>query len=135
MVTHNDETFELLLWDLSIATEVSAELTNIQNNDLELNPSKGVDESALIKTFDYPSDSHNVSLKGHEDEVHCVKFLLPLIVSGSADKTVRIWKINQGCQNQFNIDEENKAVCLRVLSGNILKTMKCHVNLYKILTM
>lgn len=126
MVTHNDETFELLLWDLSIATEVSAELTNLQNNDLENNPSKGVDESALIKTFDYPSDSHNVSLKGHEDEVHCVKFLLPLIVSGSADKTVRIWKINQGYQNQFNIDEDNQAVCLRTLSGNILKNIIYH---------
>ena len=121
MVTHNDETFELLLWDLSIATEISAELTNIQNNDLEINLSKEVDESALIKTFDYPSDKNTISLKGHSDEVHCVKFLLPLLVSGSADKTVRIWKINDGSNDQNDVNDHVKVVCLRILSGMALE--------------
>ena len=121
MVTHNDETFELLVWDLSIATEISAELTNIQNNDLEINLSKEVDESALIKTFDYPSDINTISLKGHNDEVHCVKFLLPLLVSGSADKTVRIWKINDGSNEENDINDDKQVVCLRILSGIALE--------------
>ena len=121
MVTHNDETFEMLLWDLSVATEISAELTNIQNNDLEINLNKEVDESALIKTFDYPSDIHTISLRGHEDEVHCVKFLLPLLVSGSADKTVRIWKINDGSNDQNDVNGDVKVVCLRILSGMALE--------------
>ena len=118
MVTHNDETFELLLWDLSIATEISAELTNIQNNDLEINSSKEVDEIAMIKTFDYPCNTSTISLRGHEDEVHCVKFLLPLLVSGSADKTIRIWKINQESQHQDDMNDDKSTVCLRILSGN-----------------
>ena len=117
MVTHNDETFELLLWDLSIATEISAELTNIQNNDLEINLSKEVDESALIKTFDYPSDINTISLRGHDDEVHCVKFFLPLLISGSADKTIRIWKIHDGSNDQCDVYDEKKVVCLKILSG------------------
>ena len=30
-----------------------------------------------------------VRLLGHENDVHCVKLLLPLVISGSADATVR----------------------------------------------
>ena len=40
------------------------------------------------------SDDHTdtkpfVRLLGHEADVHCVKLLLPLVISGSADATVR----------------------------------------------
>ena len=123
MVTHNDETFELFLWDLSIATEVSAEVSNIQNSDVEFNSSTECDETTLIKTFNYPSDVNTLVLRGHEDEVHCVRFLLPLVVSGSADKTIRIWKIQQGLRNEngtqtvCNEINDGTVVCLRILSG------------------
>ena len=47
-----------------------------------------------------------VRLLGHEDDVHCVKFILPLVISGSADATVRIWSVEDG------------GSCLRVLRGH-----------------
>ena len=47
-----------------------------------------------------------VRLLGHEDDVHCVKLLLPLVISGSADATVRIWSVEDG------------GSCLRVLRGH-----------------
>ena len=131
MVTHNDETFELFLWDLSIATEVSAEASNIQNSGIEFNSSTECDETTLITTFDYPSDVNTLVLKGHQDEVHCVRFLLPLVVSGSADKTIRIWKIGQGYRNenttntQCNEINDGGVVCLRILSGNKLNLDIC----------
>ena len=119
MVTHNDETFDLYLWDLSIATEISAELTNIQNCDSEEYSNATCDELPLIKTFDYPSDARTIKLSGHKDEVHCVRFLLPLVVSGSADNTIRIWKIDQTYLNQYNESGEELAVCVRILTGNL----------------
>ena len=47
-----------------------------------------------------------VRLLGHENDVHCVKLLLPLVISGSADATVRIWSVEDG------------GSCLRVLRGH-----------------
>ena len=47
-----------------------------------------------------------VRLLGHEGDVHCVKLLLPLVISGSADATVRIWSVEDG------------GSCLRVLRGH-----------------
>ena len=119
MVTHNDETFDLFIWDLSIATELSAELTNIQNGDTNGQNGDKNKLLPLIKTFDYPSNAHTITLSGHKDEVHCVRFLLPLLISGSADKTIRIWKLDQLSfheNNDGNTDEIG--ICLRVLEGN-----------------
>ena len=119
MVTHNDETFDLFIWDLSIATELSAELTNIQNGDANGQNNEKNKLLPLIKTFDYPSNAHTITLRGHKDEVHCVRFLLPLLISGSADKTIRIWKLDQLSfygNNDDNTDETG--ICLRVLAGN-----------------
>ena len=125
MVTHNDETFDLYLWDLSIATEISAELTNIQNCDSEEYSNATCDGVPLIKTFAYPSDARTIKLSGHKDEVHCVRFLLPLVVSGSADKTIRIWKIDQTYLHECNESGEELAVCLRVLNGNLMQIWNC----------
>ena len=119
MVTHNDETFDLFIWDLSIATELSAELTNIQNGDTNGQNSDKNKLVPLIKTFDYPSNANTIRLSGHKDEVHCVRFLLPLLISGSADKTIRIWKLHQLSfyENNYGSAEE-VGICLRVLKGN-----------------
>lgn len=120
MVTHNDETFDLFIWDLSIATELSAELTNIQNGDTKNGQNSDKNTLVpLIKTFDYPSNAHTITLSGHKDEVHCVRFLLPLLISGSADKTIRIWKLDQLSFYENNDGNTNEVgICLRVLEGN-----------------
>ena len=47
-----------------------------------------------------------MSHKGHTDEINCVKFYIPLVVSGSSDKSVRLWSLADG------------GVCLRVLHGH-----------------
>ena len=117
MITHNDETFDLSIWDLSIATEISAELTNIQNCEGDENSNSTYEEMPLIRTFDYPPDARTIQLCGHEDEVHCARFLLPLVVSGSADKTIRIWKIKQTYLNECNENDGEHAICLRILTG------------------
>ena len=119
MVTHNDETFDLFIWDLSIATELSAELTNIQNGDTNGQNGDKNKLLPLIKTFDYPSNAQTITLSGHKDEVHCVRFLLPLLISGSADKTIRIWKLGQLSFYENNDgNTEEVGICLRVLEGN-----------------
>ena len=40
----------------------------------------------------------SLRLLGHEDEVHCVKFLphFDRVVSGGADATVRLWSLESG---------------------------------------
>ena len=115
MVTHNDEIYEMCIWDLSIATDISAELTNIQNEEVEKNSNQRI---PLIKTFDYPSNAKTIKLKGHQDEVNCVRFLLPLVISGSADKTIRIWKIDkESFQQCYDESDEELGICLRVLTG------------------
>ena len=120
MVTHNDETFDLFIWDLSIATELSAELTNIQNGDANGQNNEKNKLLPLIKTFDYPSNAHTITLRGHKDEVHCVRFLLPLLISGSADKTIRIWKLDKLSFYENNDGNGDEIVtCLRVLAGNL----------------
>ena len=121
MVTHNDETFDLCIWDLSIASEVSAELSNIENDNEDGHLNHLNSEQPLTKTFDYPSNATTINLSGHKDEVNCVQFLLPLIVSGSADKTVRLWKINPTCLNQNSNNAEESGVCLRILGGTSMK--------------
>ena len=118
MVTHNDETFDLFIWDLSIATELSAELTNIQNGDPNGHNSDKNQLLPLIKTFDYPSDCRTIQLSGHKDEVHCVRFLLPLLISGSADKTIRIWKLPELPFYDNGVDNTKQSgICLRILTG------------------
>lgn len=74
LVTHNDDTFTLQVWDLCF--------------------DRTIEQSAATLT-----------LTGHTDEVHSVKFLSPYVVSGSADCTVRLWDISTG-------------ECLRVLTGH-----------------
>ena len=119
MVTHNDETFDLFIWDLSIATELSAELINIQNGDTNGQNNDKNKLVPLIKTFDYPSNARTITLSGHKDEVHCVRFLLPLLISGSADKTIRIWKLDQLSFHENNDNNtDGIGICLRVLGGN-----------------
>ena len=134
MVTHNDETFDLFIWDLSIATELSAELINIQNGDTN---GQNYDKNKLvplIKTFDYPSNAHTITLSGHKDEVHCVRFLLPLLISGSADKTIRIWKLDQLSFHENNDNNTDEiGICLRVLAGNSLPLNQINFKRFKMI--
>jgi WD40 repeat protein len=73
--THDEDTFDLEIWDLSMKI-----------NDPN------------FKT---------VKLTGHTDEVHCVKFVPSenLLLSGGADKSVRLWNLIDG-------------MCLRILTGH-----------------
>ena len=134
MVTHNDETFDLFIWDLSIATELSAELINIQNGDTNGQNSDKNKLVPLIKTFDYPSNAHTITLSGHKDEVHCVRFLLPLLISGSADKTIRIWKLDQLSFHENNDNNTDEiGICLRVLGGNSSPLNQINFKSFKII--
>jgi len=79
IATHDENTFQLEIWDLH-------NKTNHRWDDPQ-----------------FPT----LCLSGHTDEVHCVKFATfeQSLLSGSADKTVRLW-------NLLNGD------CLRILSGH-----------------
>eukprot|EP00095_Tigriopus_kingsejongensis_P003846 maker-scaffold20_size707684-snap-gene-3.11 protein:Tk03846 transcript:maker-scaffold20_size707684-snap-gene-3.11-mRNA-1 annotation:"f box:wd repeat containing protein 1a" len=50
----------------------------------------------------------SLTLEGHEDEVNCVKFAHPWVISGSSDTTVRVWSLET-------------AVCVAVLRGHVGK--------------
>lgn len=75
--THDENTFGVDIWDLN---------KSASNDHTDTKPF--------------------VRLLGHENDVHCVKLLLPLVISGSADATVRIWSVDDG------------GSCLRVLRGH-----------------
>ena len=68
------------------------------------------DLSSMKTTFDISSMKFKhvpiMNLVGHTDEVHCVEFISTerLILSGGADKTVRVWNMIDGN-------------CLQILTG------------------
>ena len=121
LVTHNDETFDLSIWDLSVATnqrEPIEQLTFCQYDGGQ-SEAKVVVEGNL-QSFNYPLNAKTITLSGHEDEVHCVRVLLPLVVSGSADKTVRLWSIEKRNFNSPAEKQHDIGACLRILKGKAL---------------
>ena len=121
LVTHNDETFDLSIWDLSVATnqrEPIEQLTFCQYDGGQ-SEAKVVVEGNL-QSFNYPLNAKTITLSGHEDEVHCVRVLLPLVVSGSADKTVRLWSIEKRNLSCRAGAKQDIGICLRILKGKAL---------------
>ena len=83
--TQNEDTFVLDIWDV---------LNTLQTPVFDV-------KSMKFKCVPM------LSLVGHTDEVHCVEFISTerLILSGGADKSVRLWNMIDGN-------------CLRILTGN-----------------
>ena len=111
------------IWDLSVATnqrEPIEQLTFCQYDGGQ-GEAKVVKVEGNLQSFNYPLNAKTITLSGHEDEVHCVRFLLPLVVSGSADKTIRLWSIAKSnisgpCETQQDI-----GICLRILKGKAIQ--------------
>ena len=96
--TQNEETFVLDIWDV---------LNTLQNPVFDV-------KSMKFKCVPM------LSLVGHTDEVHCVEFISTerLILSGGADKSVRLWNMINGN-------------CLRILTGTVTHTHTGPENLKK----
>ena len=52
----------------------------------------------------FPHLEPRIVLVGHEGDVNCVTFSVPFVITGSDDKTVRLWDVESGD-------------CIRVLTG------------------
>ena len=65
------------------------------------------DESHDIRIWNISTLNINITLIGHTDDVHCIKFVRKeqLILTGGADKSVRLWDMTDG-------------QCLRTLTGH-----------------
>ncbi|XP_027154681.1 protein JINGUBANG-like [Coffea eugenioides] len=89
------------------------------NEDGSVLFSGGFDENILVWKKDYIADDHMVlshSLKGHTGAILCLTIVDDLLISGSSDRTVRIWKRSR----------EYGYCCIRVLEGH-LKPIKALV--------
>ena len=93
MSTQNEENFILNIWDLK-AMKTTYDMNQYYNSMVEFEH---------VPMF---------SLIGHTDEVHCVEFISTerSILSGGADKTVRLWSMIDG-------------TCLRILTGSHIFSM------------
>eukprot|EP00026_Physarum_polycephalum_P008550 Phypoly_transcript_08638.p1 GENE.Phypoly_transcript_08638~~Phypoly_transcript_08638.p1 ORF type:complete len:460 (+),score=33.93 Phypoly_transcript_08638:49-1380(+) len=85
------------------------------------------------------SDSYNsgkpctFTLRGHEDCVWCIQLKGNLCVSGSSDKTLRVWDVEKGACLQVLTGHSDCVCCLQVLpyknvilSGSSDSTVRCY---------
>ena len=79
------------------------------------------DESHDIRIWNISSVNIIITLTGHTDDVHCIKFVKKerLILSGSQDKSVRLWDMNNG-------------QCIRILTGHEGTVWCLDINKYRI---
>ena len=85
----------------------------------------------LISEYDYYLEGNSYTLEGHIDEVNCISVLPDgRIISGSYDKTLKIWNPSTGnCDHTF-IGHTDAVRCIailpngRIISGSSDKTLK-----------
>ncbi|XP_059090488.1 F-box and WD repeat domain-containing 11-B-like [Tigriopus californicus] len=117
LATHSEDTFEISIWKLVDGVP----LENVTKPWSELDPSASFErKNGLSYTHELLAPS--TILKGHTDEVNCVKISDAFVFSGGCDQSVRVWNINNGTCLTVLRGHEGKIWCLdvdrrRIVSG------------------
>lgn len=116
LATHSEETFEISIWRLADGIP----LEHVTSSSTEMAPLSPETQNGLPYTHELLTPS--TILKGHTDEVNCVKIREVFVFSGGCDQTIRVWNIDDGSCLTVLKGHEGKIWCLdvdrhRIVSG------------------
>ena len=91
------------------------------NSELDILISGSYDN--CLKIWDIKTGQCKKTLTGHTDSVLCLQFDHEKIISGSADKTIRIWNFEGVCLNEL-VGHKGSITCIhfdsqRIISGSL----------------